>query len=1041
VVNSLLSIIGIMMSKKYYQKIFFVLFIILSTFSETNGQFEYFSLEEGLSQANVRCILQDKDGFLWFGTQDGLNRFDGYQFTQFRNEPGNPNSIPGNYISCLNLDQAGNILIGTINGATVYNPRSNTFNKIMVNDSLKNLTSISSMISTMDGSLWIGDYYSGILRINKSKQERFIKNENEVNSLNENYVTALCEDQNGDIWIGTFNSGISKYCKKNRRFEHIKNEPGSKWRISSNSITALCTDNNGNVFIGTTNGLNVINYLTKKITVYKNVISDRNSISGNSILSIFRDTAGNIWVAIEGKGVNVFDLSKKTFSKISVESKNNPVSEEINIGTIYEDKNGNYWLGTSISGAIKWNKNTPPFKSISKKLSNNFLSDYSVRSVLRDKENNLWIGTDNGLNKISAKSGFVTKYFNRAGDLSSINDNKIWAIHEDKKSNLWIGTQRGLALYRRESNNFKRIILNRESVLTPPIFGIRSIHVDNDNILWFGTYGAGLYSYDIQNKIFKNHTAIINHPDAKKDLVIFQIDEDPYGKLWLVSASGLAVYNKKNGEYKRYFSDSNDHLTGLRVLYSLNRQNDSTYWLGTLGQGLIKFNPIRKTIINYTEKNGLSNNVVYGILRDKKNNLWLSTNHGISKFNPATKQFINYDKKESIPSDEFNTGAFTSDRNGYLYFGGIEGLLFFNPDSIKNRLIIPMLAVTNFKVNDKLKIPNKVYFDGELVSLDYTGNYFSFEYAAINPSMKNTEYAYMLEEYDEEWIYSGKRRYAAYTKVDPGKYILKIKVVNGEGSLTKEMNLAVIISPPYWATIWFRSFVITFLLAMLILVYKKRIKRLKHETEKQIEFSRKLITAQEGERKRLASEFHDGIVQNLLIVSNLSHIGIKNPEKAGKNLISISETIKETIKDIRQLATDLHPYQIEELGVTIAIQSMVNRIKQSSDIIINDFIENVDQFLKIEDAINLFRIVQEAVTNCIKHSGAKNLVISISVISDGIQLVIKDDGIGISQTELSKSQLGLGLHTMRERAVALNGKFSIDSSEENGTIIKVMIPT
>lgn len=1021
-----------------------ILSLLLILTLETPAQFEYYSLGEGLSQANVRCILREQSGLLWLGTQDGLNRFDGYQFAQFRREPKNINSLSGNYISCLAEDKDGKIYIGTINGVSIYDPKFNRFGKLTVKDTVNNVNiigSVSSILIARDGTLWIGDYYSGLLKIKEGKSFRYMKNSPALNTINNNYITSLCEDTAGNIWIGTFSSGINKYNNATGKFEYISKGQENRGGLSSNYISAICADNNGNIIIGTTNGLNVLNLSTNEISVYKNSSQLSNSISGNNVLSLYRDRESKIWIVTEGNGVNVFNASQKSFSKIFIASKTNPAAEEKNIMCVYEDANGNYWFGTSTSGVIKWIKNRPNFNSFTKKENRQYLSDYSIRSIYKDRENNLWIGTDNGLNKISAKSKVVTKYFNRPGDVTSINDNKVWTITEDKRGNIWLGTQRGLARYNKKNDSFERFIYKLGTRETLPVFSIRCIYPGGGDTIWLGTYGLGLFSLDVKSGNFHNHTFANKNPDAKKDVVIFQIEEDRHGKLWMAVASGLASYNRTSGNYQRYFSDTKDNFSAQSVLYSINIENDSTFWLGTLGDGLIKFNPIKKRFTAYTQNDGLPNNVIYGILKDRKNNLWISTNYGIARFNTRTKNIKSFELNDGIPTYEFNTGAFTSDKHGNFYFGGIEGLLFFNPDSIYSSHVVPTLVVTNFKVYDEEKYPNKVHYDAEEIILKYHDNYFSFEFAAVDLSNSANEYSYMLDGYDKEWIHSGKRRYAAYTNVNPGEYLLKVKTTNGDGVWSeKGITIAITILPPFWATAWFRLIFISAFTGVILWLYSQRVKRFKKETEKQILFSRKLIAAQEGERKRLAAELHDGVGQNLLIVSNLTQLGLKKPDDAQKQLKNISETIKESIKDIRQISRDLHPYQIEELGVTIALQSLVARIKESSEIVFHDFIENVDQHLNLDESINLFRIVQEAITNIIKHSRAKNVVISLSFAEDKVQLVISDDGIGISGLEKSSDHLGLGLKTMHERTIALNGKFEIESNNKTGTTIKVLIP-
>ncbi len=1029
------------MQHKKSARFYFFIIVFFSAYP-IYGQFDYYSLEQGLSQTNVRCIFQDRSGFLWLGTQDGLNRFDGYQFTKFRRELNNSNSLSGNYISCITEDKRGKIVIGTINGVTVYDTRLNKFERIEIKDSIYKIGSVSSIVCSKDGSIWIGDYYSGLIKINGSSYIRFINEPGNPNSVSSNYVTSLCEDAEGNIWIGTFGAGVNKYDKQTNKIERVNLTSANKSESISNIISALSTDNKGNIYIGTTNGLNVINTASQSITTFKNNSAIKNTISGNNILSIYCDKSDKVWVAIEGKGVNLFDVTKKTFTKIRIESQNNPAAEENNIMSIFEDYNNNIWFGTTTNGLIKWKKNRSNFKSISQKINRDYLSNYSIRAIFVDREKNRWVGTDNGLNKILAGSGRVKKYFYNINDRTSINDNKIWAITEDKKGNIWIGTQRGLALYNNRNDNFERFIYSAGTKESLPVFIIRCIYFDENNLLWFGTYGSGLYSFDIQRKTFANHTFNINNSDAQKDVVIFQIYQDNKDNLWLVTASCLACYNQKTKSYERFFSDSQKGDDDIQcVLYSLLRENDSTFWVGTLGDGLIKYNFLKKQYKFYTEKDGLANNVVYSILKDNKEYLWLSTNYGISKFDIKTEQFKNYDKNDGLPTDEFNTGAFTVDKNRRFYFGGIEGLVMFNPDSISSDVSRPNIAITNFKVFDRAIFPNKVYFDDDEINLNYNKNFFSFEFVSLDlTSSPKNEYAYMLEGYDKNWIYSGKRRYAAYTNVEPGEYILKVKGSNNDRYWNEAgIQLRLTIAPPFWLTYWFRFLAIGILFASIIFTVRRKLNKTKLERNIQQNFTRQLIESQESERMRIASELHDSVGQNLVVIKNRAVLGINDPLTQKQQIEEILALTSETITEVRGISYNLRPYQLGKIGLTKAIEAVIRNGIQSSTINFNTVINNIDGSVTQENEIHLYRIIQECISNSLRHSDAKNVSLKILRQDNTIKINYSDDGKGFESNSEKNAPSGLGFSSMAERIKFLGGTMSVESSPGDGTKIDFII--
>jgi signal transduction histidine kinase/ligand-binding sensor domain-containing protein len=1025
--------------------LFCVIFLLIYFAYPIYGQFDFYSLEQGLSQANVRCILQDRAGFLWLGTQDALNRFDGYQFTKFRKELKNQNSLSGNFISSIAEDKKGKIVIGTINGVTIYDPRLNQFKRLTFKDSVYNINkigSVSSVLCAKDGSLWIGEYYSGLIKTIGNKTVRFMNEIENPNSISSNYITALCEDFSGNIWIGTFGSGVSKYNISTKKFEHLYFGTGDQHQLSSNFINSLCVDKKGNLFIGTTDGLDVLDIKTSVITIYKNSTSADNSISGNNIISIYCDKRDNIWLAIEGNGVNLFDVTKKIFSKVHIESKNDPAGEEKNVISIFEDINNNIWFGTSTNGVIKWKKNRSSFRSLTQKINRNYLSNYSVRSIFIDRENNIWIGTDYGLNKILVKSGNVKKYFHNISDKTSINDNRIWAITEDRNGGIWIGTQRGLAFYDKHGDAFQRFVNSDNTKEALPLFIIRSLYFDSDNLLWFGTYGGGLYSFDIKKNEFVNHTFNISNPDAKKDVVIFQIYEDNDEKLWLVAPSGLACYDKETKNYERFFSDSQNNNPDIQfVLYSLLAESDSVFWIGTLGDGLIKFDYSKKQYKIFTEKNGLANNVVYGMLKDNKGNLWLSTNYGISKFDTKTEQFKNYDRNDGLPTDEFNTGAFAMDKKRNFYFGGIEGLLIFSPDSISNSTYEPNIAVTNFKVFNKAIFQNKVYFDREEINLGYKENFFSFEIASLDlTSSPKNEYAYMLDGYDKNWIYSRKRRYAAYTDVEPGEYVLKVKASNNDRFWNEAgIQLRLTITPPFWLTLWFQSLTIGILITSIIFVVRRQLNKIQKEKEIQQNFTRQLIESQENERMRIASELHDSVGQNLVVIKNRAILGVNNPSTQKEQIEEILALTSETISEVRGISYNLRPYQLGKIGLTRAIDSVINNGIKSSQITFDYKIDDLDDAVSKENEIHLYRIIQECVGNSLKHSNAANVSLKILKKENDIIINYSDDGKGFDVSSEKNNPSGLGFSSLAERVKLLGGSMVIDSNPGQGTKIDFII--
>jgi len=330
--------------------------------------------------------------------------------------------------------------------------------------------------------------------------------------------------------------------------------------------------------------------------------------------------------------------------------------------------------------------------------------------------------------------------------------------------------------------------------------------------------------------------------------------------------------------------------------------SDDNYWIASHGGGLIKFNSASETFKSLTEADGLPNDVVYGILRDDNNNLWLSTNREISKYSPVDNIFKNYNTRDGLPNNEFNAGGFCKTASGKFYFGTIDGLTFFYPDSLSENKYIPKIAETDFKIFDKSLPYFNCFTDGETIHLTHSDNYFSFEFSAMDfTEPANNQYAYMLQGFDKHWIYSGTRHYAAYTQLDAGNYVFSLRASNNNGVWNKKgINIAVIITPPIWQTWWFRTLAVLSILLIIIYIIKMKMDQLKKQTKLQQNFSKQLIEFQEAEKKRIASELHDGIGQSLLIITNRAQIGLmgENPQKMKQQLTTIDETAAESLNEI-----------------------------------------------------------------------------------------------------------------------------------------------
>lgn len=1037
------------MRKKYLIRFLFLLqFAILGQNSLV--KVTHLSLEEGLSQSNVRCILQDKTGFLWIGTQDGLNRYDGYSFRVFKNIPNDSNSLSDNMITCLLEDKKGFLWIGTLDGLNKYDPRTGKFTHYFSKKGEApqlHGKSILSLAEDSSGNIWIGTHLAGLSEFNPLTGEikTYLNDPKDNNSISSNNIMALLKDRKERIWIGTFGGGVDCFDISIHEFLHFKNRMNDKNSLTNDFVNIIKESKNGDIYIGTGAGLNFIDFNSNDLHRV-NIPGDGESVTSKAnVQTVAWDKNDNLWIGTETNGL--ICLNKKDNRYESFSSQKTTLREN-NVTSLLIDDNEIVWVGTHSAGLTKLKKSKINFENIFANTRNNVgLTDANIWPILEDSKGNVWIGTNNGLNVLDKNNRTIKKYVNSRTDLNSISNNRIWSINEDKSGDIWVGTQDGLNRINYTQNIITRFQYSSKKK-SIPFNLIKYVYPDKDGVLWLGTWGSGVIRFNPAKQDSKVFLHDLNDKSSISDDVVFYIMKDSKGILWVCTSNGLNQFDELTGKFTSYIHNANDK-EGLQAnaVYFILEDKNNVYWIASHGGGLIRFDLSTQKFTNYSEADGLPNNVVYGILRDTKNNLWLSTNKGISRFSPKEKSFKNYNTRDGLPNNEFNAGAFCKSKFGKFYFGTISGLTSFYPDSLIENKFVPKIVVTDFKIFDKSPDYFNCFSDGDQIQLTYKDNYFSFEFASLDfTEPENNQYSYMLQGFDKDWIYSGTRRYAAYTHLDAGYYLFSLRASNSNGIWNqKGITIGITITPPFWKTWWFRSLLLISILSIVTYIYKIKIDQLKRQTILQQKFSKQLIEFQEGEKKRIASELHDGIGQNLLIITNRAQIGLmgENPDKLKEQLNTINETASESIREIRNIVQHLHPNLLDKIGLTKTLQAMIRKVEGTSSILFATTCDDIDNIFTIETEVNIYRIVQEGINNIVKHADAKQASISILKEKESITIIIQDDGKGIdkknSLKDISSSE-GFGLRSLNERVRYINGQVVINTKTGEGTRLVVTIP-
>ncbi len=1010
---------------------------------------------QGISQNAIRAILEDHNGFLWFGTDDGLNKYDGYTFTIYRNNPRKRNTISCNTITYLYEDSRGILWIGTERGGlNKFNPTIEQFT-VYMNDS-SNTTSISNnhvtvILEDNNKELWIGTT-NGLNHL-ESQKERFsyldlLPKKN--NEKQEYYVKTIIQDNKGILWIGTMDRGLYRYNLKNKDITNYQTNPFDETSISNNNISSILEDKHDQLWIGTFHG--GLNLLNRDKGVFRRFLPENGNPGSlfSKYVRTLRLFDDNTIAVLTNRTVDLLDINSQRFNTIWINRQyTNPISMLIDSSKVI-------WVGTTGTGIGKLTPKRKNFRSVFHSDSiNTGLSFSGVRAIYEDSDGDLWVGGHIGLNILKHNNRTTLNNYTGAKweIVKPFAGENIFSVVEDplERGVLWLGSEGG-GLFRYNTHTTD-IIHFFESAKNQQHYFIGSngykSYVTRENEVYVGSE-AGLSKWNPQKQVFENITHDHSNPYSIGAGAVKAIFEDSKGKLWIgTDIGGVSVLDQTTGHFERFEADrTNPNALSDNKVNAIFQDSYGVMWIGT-SAGLNKLLPNDKRFILYTTDDGLPNDFIYAIEDDKQGNLWLSTNKGISRFDPVNETFKNYNKNDGLQGDEFNTLAYFKSKAGEIFFGGVTGFTSFFPEEIQNNPVIPKVVITGLRIfNQSATIGTQIQALNQL-HLSYTDYVFSLEFTALEftDPMKNT-YAYKMEGFDESWRYTNAdQRVATYTNLDAGDYVFNVKASNNDGIWNESgSSLRITITPPFWKTLWFRLLGFSLLFVTVYGLYRLRITSLQQQRSAKQKLAHQLIESQESERKRIASEMHDAIGQDLLIIKNLSFMALEEPSNEHRinYLNEISETASQTIEDVRKISHNLRPYQIDKLGITKALESILINISKTSTIRFSYDLDSIDGFFMKDQEIHVYRILQECVNNIIKHSDAHEAVVTIRKTDRLITFTIKDDGKGLpeksNETPPQQFTHGFGLSGISERVTILNGTISIRSQRQQGTTLIITLP-
>lgn len=1009
----------------------------------TIGEFNFQKLttEQGLSSNSINSVIQDSKGFLWIGTEDGLNRYDGYSFKVYRNKRGDKNSLSNNFIWSLCEDKTGYIWIGTDGGGlNKYDPVTDKFEKF-VHDG-RNINSLSSDIVQnvfidSKNNLWVSTWGGGLNLFDSKKNtfKVFKYNPDDEKSIGNNKLFFVFEDSKSRIWIGTEEGGLNIYDESSQSFKRFKHNPTDKYSISFNNVTSMIELADGSFLIATSGGgLNRFYY-------EQNKFERINTGKFKNIWKVFSDRNGLIWAGSSvAEGICLFNIETKEHKILKSDKTILGSISADGVRTIYEDRTGILWIGTVIGGLNKIDIKPKKFFQLNE--SNSSLPDNFVFTLEEDIKGNIWIGTYNkGLVKFNPDKKSFQTYAHSVNKNGKLHGEIVRYLYNDSRNDLWIGTYYGeLNKYDPINDTFNYINLDYKKN-NPSANLVRIIYEDSEGILWFGAIGGGgLTAYDRSTNEYTYYNSASDGNNKLSGDDITSICEDKNGNLWIGTYSfGLNRYDKRKNTTKHYFREENN-LSSLpdNIITDILNDSEGNLWIGTYSGGLCRYNFEKDDFQIYSEDDGIASNSIYGLLEDDNKNLWLSTSRGITRFNHKNSEVKNFDQMNGVQQPEFNPSARLKTKSGYMYFGGVEGITYFHPDSVNEERYYSNVSITSFKLfNEEAVLPQNITYTDSII-LSYDENVISFEFTSLDfTAPEKNDYAYMLEGLDQDWVKIDNRRFVSYTHLSSGEYVFKVKGTNSAGIWNETIaQVFLIINPPFWMTWWFKSIFILAFLSLGPIIYYRRVTQLKKEKQIQIEFSGQLIQSQEDERKRIASELHDSLGQDLLVIRNLALLN-KNKDE---HFDEISKTAGMALDEVRRISYNLHPYQLDRLGLTKAIQSMFVNIKSATKIKFDLQVDIIDNLLSKDKEINIFRIIQECVNNIIKHSEAAKAEIIIKHSGDHLNIIISDNGRGFDFEKTKEQAKGLGLKNLINRVALLEGEIEFVSSDEFATIVKIDIP-
>jgi ligand-binding sensor domain-containing protein len=800
------------------------------------ARFVRLSTGEGLSQDTVYTIVQDRQRFVWFGTEEGLNRYDGYSFKVFKNIPGDPTSLASNWVYRVYEDRSHRLWVGTLGGLSLFDVRTETFRNFRrPGEALTGFDqkTVTSILEDREGNLWVGTLGGGLSRVDPETGE-FVKTYREgpdATSLSHDQVQRLYENNKGEIWVGT-TRGLNLFDPAQGTFTRYMHSDDPT-TLGGDWVWDMAEDAHGRLWVATSGGgLSRLDRATGRFRRYQ---KKGGRIPNDWATSVLVDRAGVVWAGTDGGGLLRYDPTADRFIAYTSRPQDSSSLSKNVVRSIYEDVQGNLWVGAFKGGISMLPRDLQNFSFYAHDPSrpDSLSPNSAVNEVIEDREGGIWIGTtEGGLNRFDRDAGTFAHFRNQAGNPRSLSSDTVTALYQDRGGRLWVGTHGGgLDLYDPKTRSFEK---HQQKPGVAGTLGNDYVWVIAEEpgpggALWVGTNG-GLDRLDLATRRFTHYGHDPADEGSLSDHAVRALLVEDNGDLWVGTLGGLDFLKKGSSKFIRLRNDpQNPETLSNNAVVGLLRDASGRTWVGTLGGGLNLFDPATRRFTAFRVQDGLPSDSIYSVCEDARGHLWLGTNTGLARFNPRTHEVKNFGLSNGLRSLQFGLGGCAPTRDGRLLFGSADGLYLFDPKKVKTDTYVPPVVFTGFQVYSQAAPQSLPVSAVPEIRLAYSQNMFTVGFAALDFTVpRGNGYAYRVEGFRSEWTPLGSKHELTFTNLDPGAYELQVRASNSDGVWNEAgALLRVSIAPPFWATWWFRSLLALAFAGLLVMAHRFRVRQLR----------------------------------------------------------------------------------------------------------------------------------------------------------------------------------------------------------------------